>query len=374
MTEAALSLANDEKVDWLRLTRSETVGAITFHNLLRKYKTASAALDALARFSKNKPLRIMSQMEAEDEMAEVEKLGGVMIAACEADYPLSLAAIEDAPPVITVLGNPKLLQKEAIGIVGSRNCSLNGRRFAQKLAQDLGAAGYVVASGFARGIDTAAHEGAIASGTVAAVAGGIDIVYPKENQKLYEEMIVHGALVSECALGVQPLAQHFPKRNRIITGLSLGVVVVEANLKSGSLISARTAAEQGRDVFAVPGFPADPRSSGTNTLIRDGATLVRSAEDVLEQINSFTSQRYSHSAPPVEGLFEEAFDYENDNLDVRGAILSQLSTSPAGVDEIARACQLRSSVVQGTLLELELSGLIQRLPGNRVCLLEGDKI
>lgn len=371
MTQAggAQTLSTAEKTAWLRLTRSETVGAITFHRLIAKYKTASKALDALAHFSSTKPIKICTQAQAEDEIAATEKIGGTIIAASEALYPLALSAIEDAPPVITVLGNPALLSQNGIGIVGSRNCSLNGRRFSQKLAQDLGEAGYMIASGLARGIDTSAHEGGLKTGTVACVAGGVDVVYPKENQKLFDQICEQGAVVSECALGTQPIAQHFPKRNRIITGLSMGVVVVEANLKSGSLISARTAAEQGRDVFAVPGFPADPRSSGTNALIRDGAILVRGAEDVLEQLNSFLSKPPSFHPPVNGGLFEDADLYTEATVNAQEMILGQLSPSPVGVDEIARACQLKSSVVQGTLLELEILGQVQRLPGNRVCLL-----
>lgn len=362
-------LSREEKTAWLRLTRTDGIGAITFHRLIAKYGTAGRALEALPQFTKSRPVTIATQAQAEDEIARTDKLGGKILAACEEDYPLMLAAIDDAPPVLTVFGNVALLQRQAIGIVGSRNCSLNGRRFAHKLAIDLGKAGYVVASGLARGIDTAAHEGGLAAGTVAAVAGGADVVYPSENQKLYDQICEQGAVVSECAPGTQPIAQHFPKRNRIITGLSLGVVVVEANLKSGSLISARTAAEQGRDVFAVPGFPADPRSAGTNALIRDGATLARGAEDVLEQITSFAA-RHLEPPAPQNGLFEEAHGIDLDDESARDLILTQLSTAPVGVDEIARACQLKSSVVQGTLLELEISGLVQRLPGNRVSLIQ----
>jgi DNA processing protein len=363
-------LSREEKTAWLRLTRTEGIGAITFYRLLEKYSSASRALEALPHFTRSRPVTIATQAQAEDEIAKTEKLGGKIIAACEEEYPVMLGAIDDAPPTLTVFGNVGLLKKEAIGIVGSRNCSLNGRRFAHKLALDLGKAGYTVASGLARGIDTSAHEGSLMSGTIAVVAGGADVVYPSENQKLYDQICEQGAVVSECALGTQPIAHHFPKRNRIITGLSLGVVVIEANLKSGSLISARTAAEQGRDVFAVPGFPADPRSAGTNALIRDGATLVRGAEDILEQITSFTARHLEPPAPPETGLFEEGHDIDLDDETARDLILTQLSTSPVGVDEIVRACNLRSSVVQGTLLELEISELVQRLPGNRVSLIQ----
>lgn len=363
-------LSATEKIAWLRLTRSETIGAITFHRLLSRYKTASRALEALERMREKKPIQIYTQAQAENEIAVATKLGARVIAACEPDYPLPLSAIEDAPPVIAVRGDASLLGRPGIGVVGSRNCSLNGRRFAQKLAQDLGRAGYVVVSGLARGIDTAAHEGGLATGTIACVAGGVDVVYPKENQKLYDAICETGAVVSECAPGTQPLAQHFPKRNRIITGLSLGAVVIEANLKSGSLISARTASEQGRDVFAVPGFPADPRSAGTNALIRDGAILVRGAEDILEHLSGFGTQSRDGAvaAPIPAGLFEDAPLYGETPENIEEIILSQLSPSPVGVDEIVRACQVKSSVVQGTLLELEISGQVQRLPGNRVML------
>lgn len=359
-----------DKIDWLRLARTETIGPITFHRLINKYQTATNALDALPHFTRNKPIRIPSIAEATAEIEKILKAKGHLITTYEDIYPLSLAAIEDAPPVITVFGRTDILNRPSVGIVGSRNSSLNGKKFAFKLAQDLGVANYIISSGLARGIDTAAHEGSLQSGTIAVVAGGADVVYPKENQKIYEQICDLGAIVSECAFGTQPIAQHFPKRNRIITGLSMGVVIVEANPKSGSLISARTAAEQGRDVFAVPGFPSDPRSSGTNALIRDGAILVRGIEDVLEHLNSFTASRIVNQKLTLPGLEDESedFDFEEENL--KQEILSQLSTSPTAVDEIIRACQLRSSLVQGCLLEMELSGEVQRLPGNRVSLIK----
>lgn len=363
------ALDKTERIAWLRLTRTEGIGAITFHRLIEKYESATRALDALPRFARARPVVIPSVTQIEDEIATCEKINARMIAACEPEYPVMLAAIEDAPPVITVRGNLALLQKQSVALVGSRNCSLNGRRFTHKLGQDLGQAGYAIVSGLARGIDTAAHEGSLKTGTIAVVAGGVDVVYPKENQSLYDQICATGIVVSECSPGTQPLAQHFPKRNRIVTGLSVAVVVVEASLKSGSLISARMAAEQGRDVMAVPGFPSDPRAEGTNALLRDGATLIRSAEDVIEQIGSFTSRLRTPVSPPETGLFEEAHDIDLDDETARDTILSQLSASPVGVDEIVRACQLKSAVVQGTLLELELSGLVQRLPGNRVCLM-----
>jgi DNA processing protein len=362
-------LSSDEKLAWLRLTRTEGIGPITFHRLLARYKTASRALEALPHLTRSKPVVPYPADLAQKEIESTRKMGGTLIAACEESYPLSLAAIEDAPPILTVFGDPTLLQKPSIAIVGSRNASLNGRKFAAILARDLGEAGYVVTSGLARGIDTSAHEGALERGTVAVVAGGSDVVYPNENKDLYEDIKRKGSIVSECALGTQPLAQHFPKRNRIVSGLSVGTIIVEANLKSGSLITARMAGEQGRDVFAVPGFPFDPRSAGTNALIRDGATLIRSADDVLEQLRSFLHKSIEPPKTLLDGLEEEIDDFLGFTGDsCREILLERLSITPTGVDEIIRACNLKSAAVQGTLLELELEGLVQRLPGNRVCL------
>ena len=358
-----------DKIDWLRLARTESIGPITFHRLISKYKTATNALEALPHFARAKPIKIPSVDDATREIEKILKAKGQLIAAYEDNYPLSLAAIEDAPPVITIFGRTNILNKQSVGIVGSRNSSLNGKKFAFRLAQDLGQENHIIASGLARGIDTAAHEGSLQTGTIAVVAGGVDVVYPKENQKLYDQICEFGAVISECALGTQPIAHHFPKRNRIITGLSLGVVIVEANPKSGSLISARTAAEQGRDVFAVPGFPSDPRSAGTNALIRDGAVLVRSAEDVLEHLNSFAATHIHNQKQILPGLEDgnEVFDFEGENI--RDTLLPLLSPSPTAVDEIIRTCQLRSGIVQACLLEMELSGEVQRLPGNRVSLI-----
>jgi len=273
-------------------------------------------------------------------------------------------------PVLSVIGNIALLQKQSVAIVGSRNASLNGRKLAHRMAHELGGGGFVVTSGLARGIDTAAHEGAIESGTVAVVAGGVDVVYPKENETLYKQICERGAVVSECALGMQPIAQHFPKRNRIVSGLSDGCVVVEANFRSGSLITARLAAEQGRDVMAVPGSPLDPRAEGTNALIRDGVTLVRNATDVMETVQSFLKgpTALQHGLQDAAGHYESAEIIEFPVENLRETILPELSTTPVGVDEIIRTCNLKSAEVQGTLLELELEGAVLRLPGNKVCL------
>lgn len=362
-------MTNQEKINWLRLARTETVGPITFHRLIAKYKTATKALETLPILTKNKPIKICDVATAEQELENLSKHKGQMIFAGDANYPLALSSLEDAPPVLSVFGNIDLLNKQSVALVGSRNASLNGRKLAHNMASDLGKQNLVIVSGLARGIDTAAHEGSLATGTVAVVAGGIDVIYPKENTDLYQKICETGAVVSECAWGMQPIAQHFPKRNRIVSGLSAGTVVIEANLRSGSLITARMAAEQGRDVMAVPGFPLDPRSEGTNALIRDGVTLVRDASDVMEQLNSFLSGHKKPTSKQIDFGFAET--PANDYLppeDVTSLIMPELSTTPILIDELVRACNLRSADVQGTLLEMELEGLVQRLPGNRVCL------
>lgn len=370
---------HQEKIDWLRLSRTETVGPITFHRLLNKYKTPAAALDILPVLTKNKPIRICDFSTAEREFETLTKHGGQMIFAGDQSYPLALTSLEDAPPVLSVLGSLDILNKQSVALVGSRNASLNARKLAHKMAADLGKAGVTVVSGLARGIDTSAHEGSLATGTIAVVAGGVDVIYPKENTDLFHKIVETGAVISECAWGMQPLAQHFPKRNRIVSGLSVGTVVIEASLRSGSLITARMAAEQGRDVMAVPGFPLDPRSEGTNTLLRDGVLLVRDAADVLEQINSFlnSSQRNTQiSFSEIVGLNDGGLSespandcFSSENL--YSIIFPELSSTPVEVDEIVRVCNLRSADVQGTLLEMELEGVVQRLPGNRVCLVNG---
>lgn len=368
---------HQEKIDWLRLSRTETVGPITFHRLLAKYKTPAAALDILPVLTKNKPIKICDVATAERELDVLHKHHGQMIFAGDENYPLALTSMEDAPPVLSVLGNVAMLNKQSVALVGSRNASLNARKLAHKMAADLGKAGITIISGLARGIDTSAHEGSLATGTVAVVAGGVNVIYPKENTDLFHKIVETGAVISECAWGMQPLAQHFPKRNRIVSGLSVGTVVVEASLRSGSLITARLAAEQGRDVMAVPGFPLDPRSEGTNALLRDGVLLVRDAADVLEQINSFLGSSHRKdqiSFSEIVGMNDSGLSdipandcFSSENL--YSLIFPELSSTPVEVDEIVRVCNLRSADVQGTLLEMELEGVVQRLPGNRVCLI-----
>lgn len=363
----------NEKMSWLRLSRTENIGPVTFYRLIEAYGSASKAIDALPDLAKRggraKPLIAAPLTQVEREYQAIKKFGGDIICAAETDYPVSLAAIDDAPPVVTYTGNIALLKKSCVGIVGSRNASLNGRKFTEKLAHELGIAGATVISGLARGIDTAAHAGSLGTGTVAVLGGGLDIIYPPENKDLYAQIRERGLIIAESPFGQQPFAQSFPRRNRIISGLSQGVVIVEATFKSGSLITARMAGEQGRDVFAVPGHPLDPRAEGPNALIRDGAVLIRNAGDVLESLSTFQSGSLQDSASQkYEPLNIQPID--NQTLDrVRDEVLSCLSHTPVSVDEIIRSAALPAAAVQIVILEMELAGRVQRLPGHRISLI-----
>ncbi len=285
-----MELTGKERRDWLRLSLSENIGPATFGKLVARFGTATLALEALpglsAKGGMRRPLRIAGLDFVNEVMDKAESCGAHYVMPGEVGYPEFLRHTEGAPTFLCIKGNAELANRSAIGIVGSRNASAVGRKFTRQLAAELGEAGHVIASGLARGIDTAAHEASLATGTIAVVAGGIDVIYPPENDKLHAEICNHGLMVSEMIMGSVPKAEHFPRRNRIISGLSRAVVVVEAALRSGSLITARLAAEQGRDVYAVPGSPLDPRSEGTNKLIRQGATLLTSARDILEDIQS----------------------------------------------------------------------------------------
>jgi DNA processing protein len=358
-----------EKLDWLRLLRSENVGPITFYQLLARFGSAAAALEALPglarRAGRQRPLVLASRGAAERELASLDRAGARLVAWGEPDYAAPLAAIEDAPPLLSLRGDATLLRRPAVAVVGARNASANGRRFARDMALQLGGHGLVVVSGLARGIDAAAHQGALPTGTVAVLAGGIDSVYPEENRELYQLVAERGLLVAEMPVGTEPQARHFPRRNRIISGLSLGVLVIEAALRSGSLITARFALEQGREVFAVPGSPLDPRCRGTNDLIRRGATLTETAEDVLAEIAPHLSPRPAvpapaPAAPPPPGPGELAA--------AMSRVLEHLSPSPVAVDELVRQCRLPAAVVNAVLLDLELAGRIERQAGQRVAL------
>ena len=364
-----------ERRDRLRLFRSQNVGPIIYRQLLGHYGSAGEALDAapaLARRSGGRAIKICPADAAQAELDALDQLGAQLLTLGEPAYPVSLAAIDDAPPVLAVRGRAELLSQASIAVVGARNASTNGRNLAHRLAADLSetadGTAYVVVSGLARGIDGAAHRGALDAGgaTVAVMAGGVDIVYPPEHDALYADICDNGAVVSELPPGRRPQAAHFPRRNRIIAGLSLGVVVVEAATRSGSLITARLALEQGREVFAVPGSPLDPRSRGANRLIRDGATLTESAADVRSVLAPMLAAPPPPDiTPPI--LFEGLADSEGDGLDsARTAVAACLSPTPVTVDEIVRQCQVTAPVVHTVLLEMELAGLIERQPGNRI--------
>jgi DNA processing protein len=365
-------LSDAERLDWLRLIRSENVGPVVFRQLLERYGNPAAALEALPELARRagakRRIRVCPAGEAEAELKAAARAGLRLVALCEPDYPEPLRSLDDAPPVLGVLGNVEALTLPAVGIVGARNASANGRRFAGRLAADLAEAGFVVVSGMARGIDTAAHLGTLPRPTVAVVAGGADVVYPPENEALHEEIRRDGAVVAEMPLGTTPQARHFPRRNRLISGLSLGVVVVEAARRSGSLITARFAGEQGREVFAVPGSPLDPRASGCNRLIREGAMLIESAADVLEALSALRRPELRFSTPPRSlaqaGALPVPPPPEAGNAE-RAIIEELLGAEPIQVDDVVRQSTLPIAVVHGVLLEMELAGKVERHPGNR---------
>ncbi len=376
ITRERRPLSAAERLDWLRLARTEHVGPITFFQLLRHCGSAEAALDALpelaARGGRHQRLRPPGRAAAERELEDCERLGARLVAWREPDYPEALAQIADPPPLIAVLGNPHLLGRRTVAVVGARNASANGRLMAGRIAAGLGAEDFCVVSGMARGIDAAAHEAALDTGTVAVLAGGIDVVYPNQNQALYERIVEQGAAIAENTPGTKPLARHFPRRNRLISGLSLGVCVIEAAARSGSLITARLALEQGREVFAVPGSPLDPRCRGGNNLIRSGAILCESAADITEAL---AGQAPAPMAEPALPGFAAAPAEEPSDKVLRSArqlVVEALSPAPVTVDELIRACGQTPAVLSTVLLELELAGRLERHPGNRVSLLAED--
>jgi len=366
------ALSNDERIDWLRLSRTQQVGPITFFTLLSRFGSAGAALEAMpglaARAGRASAPRIPTSSEMEREIERARKLGVRILAACEPDYPAALAAIEDPPPVIHAGQDLSLFERPSVAIVGARNASVNGKRITERLARDLSEAGFVVVSGLARGIDTEAHKAALTGGTIAVVAGGIDVVYPPENAGLQADIQKHGCIVAEAPLGTEPMARHFPRRNRIISGLVPGVIVVEAAKHSGSLITARMALEQGRDVFAVPGSPLDPRAQGANNLIREGAVLTETADDVLRVLavdRRIRPSRTSELPPNLFGTEPAGAEAE----EARRLVVEALGPSPVAVDELVRDCQVSLPMVLTILLELELAGRLERQAGQRVSLI-----
>ncbi len=374
-----------DTLDRLRLARAEGVGPVAYRRLMARYTTAAAALDALPGLARaggrQAPTAIPSAAaEATRERDATLRFGARLIFVGEPEYPPLLALLDDAPPMLAVLGDHTHLTARAVALVGGRNASANGQRMAEDLAAEL-ANTLVVVSGMARGIDAAAHTGALRTGhTVAAIAGGLDVPYPPEHGDLQRRIAENGAVVTEAPIGTAPQSRHFPRRNRIIAGLSLGVVVVEAALRSGSLITARLAQEAGRELFAVPGCPLDPRSRGANDLIRQGAHITESATDVLDNLPDHPAREGLGRFPmfvhgPVPGVAETPSPWEEppetplDLVKTQMQVLDLLSTSPTAVDDVVRRCQFSAAAVMAVLLELELAGRIQTLPGSRVALL-----
>lgn len=406
----------------MRLARSGNIGPVTFRKLLERFGTAVTAIEALpdiiAKTGGKRQIRLASRDEVVSEIEASLALGAKPVIQGDAAYPDALAAIEDAPPFFHCLGNADLLPRPAIGIVGARNASAGGQRFAAQLARELAEAGYVVVSGMARGIDGAAHQSIVdhfasssgapdAGGTIAVLAGGVDVIYPREHASLYKGICQGGAIISEMPPGLKPQARHFPRRNRIISGLSLGVIVIEAGRNSGSLITARMAADQGRDVFAVPGNPNDPRAAGPNSLIRDGAILCDSARTVLDILaDRRTGQhfneghtRFNREATQTIGaqsgngyddilasldydsLLAGGTPYAGDEPTVpktapsgtshtvektQAQLLDLLSAAPLAIDALIQVSNLPAAMVTSLLIELELAGRVERHPGNRV--------
>ncbi len=357
-----------ERRDWLRLIRTQNVGPVSFRDLINRYGDASAALNALPSLIRKKEIRPPRPDQVEAEMDYAERMGVRLICAIEPDYPAYLRALDPPPPVISVLGRIGLLQRPCVAVIGSRNASAIGQRFAGNLATELGRAGYAIVSGLARGIDSAAHHGALNTGTVAVLGGGVDHIYPRENAELHARMSEIGAIVSESPLGYRATARDFPRRNRIISGLSRGVVVIEAAERSGTLITARYALEQNREVMAAPGSPLDPRTKGCNRLIRQGAHLIESADDVISVLESLRSldleePSSSYQSAPFDPSRAEA-EIEKAKTLIRGL----LSPTPTPRDDIIRASGMPLPIVTAALLEIELNGDAIIEPDGRISL------
>jgi len=355
-----VTLTDAERFARLRLARTDQIGPVTFRQLLERFGSAGRALEALPDLTRRGGTHGHAIPPVDDIAAEMEageRIGARLIVLGDADYPDMLAAVDPPPPLLWALGDASLMARPCIAVVGARIASAGGQRIARGLSQQLGEAGHVVVSGLARGIDAAAHAGALPTGTVAVLGGGVDDVYPPDNADLYAQIVDRGCVVSESRIGARAQAKDFPRRNRIISGLSRGVIVIEAELKSGSLITARLAGEQGRDVFAVPGSPLDPRSRGPNELLRQGAILCEGLEDVERAFNTLRTLREPSPANPFDGVPD----------DVEAAVIEQvaalLSPTPTPRDELARALGLPIGTVAAALLELNLMGRAELLPG-----------
>ncbi|MEM8839792.1 MAG: DNA-processing protein DprA [Pseudomonadota bacterium] len=368
------SLDDETKLSWLQLARTPRIGPITFRNLIERFGSAEEALKALpeiARSGGGKPPALPDRSMLAQEIETAQDAGIRYIALPDIDYPPLMRQIPDPPPVLLIRGDTKMTAARAIAVVGSRNASVAGQKTASTISRDLGSAGCAIVSGLARGIDTAAHKASLPTGTVAVLAGGHARIYPKENESLYYDIIENGgAIVSEMPPWAEPRAKDFPRRNRLISGLSIATLIVEAALRSGSLITARTALEQDRDVFAIPGSPLDPRAEGCNRLIRDGARLVRNAEDILEDLNTglsvvpplFPEEPAQFNAAPSRTSATTGTDI------VRATILSSLSVTPVAIDDVVRETGFGTGDVLAALADLEIAAKVTRHGGHRVSL------
>lgn len=361
---ALQTLTEQQRIDWLRLARTPRIGPVTFAQLIAKYKTASAALSALPTIPVGRTrLMIPDADEIASEITQTVAMGGRVMCACEPDYPYRLRWLDPPPPIVIVLGNLALAKRPSIAIVGARNASAAGLKIAFNIASDLGDAGYTTISGMARGIDGRVHTASLDTGTIAVLAGGIDHIYPKSHQTLYEKIRQKGLLISERPLGYYAVARDFPRRNRLVTGLSDGVILVEAAARSGSGISARIAAEQGREVMVVPGSPLDPRFEGSNHLIREGATLVRNADDVIEAVSKISSREMRAPAPVGVAFNYPAPDGLSIPPEQYQAVKQALSFTPTVIEDIALAAAIGVDRCAAILLELELSGVAETFAG-----------
>ena len=366
-------LTDRQRLNWLRLIRSENVGPVSFRALINRYGSAESALEMLpelaSRGGAGRTFRIASLADVEAEMELAHRNGAHFVAIGETDYPPMLRSMDAPPPLLAIKGNESTFKLPAVAIVGARNASIAGRQFARNLASEIGREGYAVISGLARGIDSSAHQASLDTGTIAVLAGGLDRPYPPENMALCEEIAQRGALVSEMPFGWEPRAKDFPRRNRLVAGLGLGLVVVEAAKRSGSLISARLANEMGRLVFAVPGSPLDPRAAGANQLLKDGALLVTEAADVLDTLAPLNS----HARPSLEAPLAEDHTINDDAFapaaqGERDRLIEALGPTPTHVDDVIRHTGLHPSQVFSILLELDLAGRLERHVGGSVSL------
>ncbi|KAB2730653.1 DNA-processing protein DprA [Brucella intermedia] len=372
-------LSDRQRLNWLRLIRTDNIGPVTFRDLILFCGSASSAIEMLPdlniRGGSARPIRVMSMDDAERELETIERAGARLVGMGEPDYPPQLKNCEAPPPLVTIKGNAAVFSKPPVAIVGSRNASVIGARFTERLANDLGEAGFAVISGLARGIDAAAHRASLKTGTVAVLAGGLDRPYPPENLPLYRAIPEEGGvLISEMPMGAEPRSRDFPRRNRIIAGLSLGLIVVEAAERSGSLISARMAGDMGRTVFAVPGSPLDPRARGTNLLLKQGATLVTEANDVIEMLRPLAgSSAYPTDMPTQPDLLSPAMEEPESYQPIateeqRDIVIDALGPVPTDIDTLVRHTGLDTGAIQLILLELDLAGRLHRYARNQVAL------